>query len=60
MGVVKLRRMRWLGRVTCMGKGRGPYRVVVEKPDEEGPLGKPRHGWEDNIKMYLKEVRSGA
>jgi hypothetical protein len=41
-----------------MGKGRGPYRVLVEKPEEEGPLGRPGHRWEDNtsIKMGLKEV----
>jgi hypothetical protein len=23
---------------------------------EKGPLGRPRHRWEDNIKMYLLEV----
>ena len=46
--------------MACMGKGRGPCRLLVEKPEEEGPLGRPRHRWEDNIKMYLKEVQLGA
>ena len=26
------------------------------KPDGGRPLGTPRRRWEDNIKMYLKEV----
>jgi hypothetical protein len=58
--MIKSRRMRWMGHVACMGKGRGPCRVLVEKPEEEVPLGRPRHRWEDNIKMYLKEVLLGA
>jgi hypothetical protein len=28
----------------------------VEKPEEKRPLGRPRHRWEDNIKMDLQEV----
>jgi hypothetical protein len=30
--VIKLRRMRWAGRVAHMGEGRGVYRVLVGKP----------------------------
>jgi hypothetical protein len=30
--VIKLRRIRWAGRVARMGKGRGVYRVLVERP----------------------------
>jgi len=41
------------------GEGRGVYRVMVGKPERKGPLGKPRHRWEDNIKMDLKEVGCG-
>jgi hypothetical protein len=36
-----------------MGEDRGVYRVLVEKPEEMGPLGRPRRRWEDNIKMDL-------
>jgi hypothetical protein len=32
------------------------YRVLVRKPEEKKPLGKPRRRWEDNIKMDLEEV----
>jgi hypothetical protein len=51
--VVKLRRMRWAGHVAHMGEDRGVYRVLVGKPEGKRPLGRPRHRWEDNIKMDL-------
>jgi hypothetical protein len=31
--VIKSRRMRWVGRVACMGETRGIYRVLVRKPE---------------------------
>jgi hypothetical protein len=34
-----------------MGKDRAVHRVLVEKPEGKKPLGRPRHRWEDNIKM---------
>jgi len=30
------------------------------KPEEKRPLGRPRHRWEDNIKMDLQEVGCGG
>jgi len=39
-----------------MGEGRGVHRVLVGKPEEKRPLGRPRRRWEDNIKMDLQEV----
>ena len=38
---------------------RGVYRVLVRKPEGKRPLGRPRHRWEDNIKMDLQEVGCG-
>jgi hypothetical protein len=38
----------------------GVYRVLVGKPEGKKPLGKPRHRWEDNIKMDLQEVGCGG
>jgi hypothetical protein len=32
------------------------YTVLVGKPEEKGPLGRPSRRWEDNIKIDLKEV----
>jgi len=43
-----------------MGKGRDMYRVLVGKPEGRRPLGRLRHRWEDNIRMYLREVRCGC
>ena len=36
------------------------YRVLVGKPEGKRPLGRPRHRWEDNIKMDLQEVGCGG
>jgi hypothetical protein len=35
-------RMRWVGHVARM-ESRGGYRILVEKPEEKRPLGRPRH-----------------
>jgi hypothetical protein len=32
---------------------------LVGKPEGKGPLGRPRHSWEDNIKMDFQEVGWG-
>jgi hypothetical protein len=54
--VIKSRKMRWAGHVERMG-GRGViYRVLVERPAGQRPLGKPKYRWEDNIKMDLHDV----
>jgi len=44
------------GHVGCRGENRGVYRVLVGKPEQKSPLGKPRRRWEDNINMDLQEV----
>ena len=58
--VITSRRMRWAGHVARMGEGRGVYRVLVGKPEGKRPLGRPRHRWEDNIKMDLQVVGVGV
>jgi hypothetical protein len=52
--------MRWAGHVACMGEDRGVHRVLVGKPEGKRPLGRPRHRWEDNIKMDIQEVEGGG
>jgi len=42
-----------------MVERRDVYRVLVGKPEEKRSLGRPRGGWEDNIKMDLQEVGFG-
>jgi hypothetical protein len=42
-----------------MGEMRGAYRALVGKPEGRRPLGRPRRRWEDNIKIYFREVGWG-
>ena len=58
--VIKSRRMGWAGHVACMGERRGVYWVLVGKPERKRPLNRPRHRWEDSIKMDLPEVGWGG
>jgi hypothetical protein len=58
--VVKSRRMRWMGHVACMKKIRIAYKILVGNAEGKRPLGRPRHRWEDNIKMDQREVRVGS
>jgi hypothetical protein len=57
---IKSGRIRWAGHVTRMGEGRNVYRVLVGKPEEKRPLGRPRRRWEDGIKMDLGEIGWGV
>ena len=43
-----------------MEERRDIYRVLVRKIEGKRPLGRPRHRWEDNIKMDLQEVGCGG
>jgi len=35
-------------------------KVLVGKPEGKRPLGRPRRGWKDNIKMDPREVGCGS
>jgi hypothetical protein len=54
--VVKSRRMRWAGHVARMGEDWVVHGVLVGKPEEKRPLGRPRQRWEKKIKMDLQEA----
>jgi hypothetical protein len=54
--MIKSRRMRRVRCVAHMGEGKSVYRVLVGRPKGKRPLRKPRHRWEDNIKMNLREI----
>jgi hypothetical protein len=38
-----------------MGERRNAYKISIKKPKDKRPLGRPRCGWSDNIKMDLRE-----
>jgi hypothetical protein len=42
-----------------MGEKRNAYILLVGKPEEKRPLGRPRRRWVDNIRMDLREVGCG-
>jgi hypothetical protein len=58
--MIKSKRVRWTGHVARMGKNRNAYRILVGKPEGKRPLGRPRHRWEDNIRMDLREIEEGG
>jgi hypothetical protein len=40
--IIKTRMMRWAGNVARMGEKRKAYRLLMGKPEERRPLGRPR------------------
>ena len=53
-GETKSRRLRWTGHVVRMEEVRNVFKILTGKPTGKRPLGRPRRGWEDNIRMDLK------
>jgi hypothetical protein len=45
---------------SAYGEKRVAYRVLMGKPEGKRPLGRPRCGWQDNIKMTIEEVGWGV
>jgi hypothetical protein len=43
-----------------MGEDKKVYRVLVGKPAGRRPPGRPRHRWEDGIRMDLREIGFGG
>jgi hypothetical protein len=43
-----------------MGEERKVYKVFVGKPEGKRPLERPRHRWEDGIRMVLREIGLGG
>jgi len=45
--------------VARVGVEREVYRVLVGKPEEKRPLGRPRRRWVDDIRTDVQEVGCG-
>jgi hypothetical protein len=59
--MIKSRRIRWAGHVARMGGGkRNAHRILVGKPEGKRSLAKSRCRWENNIRMYLREIGWGG
>jgi hypothetical protein len=46
-------------KLALTGDKRNAYRILVGKSEENRPLRRPRHRWEDNIKMDAKNRTGG-
>jgi hypothetical protein len=57
---IKSRRMRWAGHMARTGEERKVYKVLIGKSEGKRPLGRPRHRWEDGIRMDLREIGWGS
>ena len=45
-----------MGRASRIEDGWSALKILTGKPTGKRPLGRPRHRWEDNIRMELKEI----
>ena len=54
--MIKSRRLKWAGHVARMKEDRSAFKILTCKPTEKRPLGRPRWGWEDSVRMYFKEI----
>jgi hypothetical protein len=39
-----------------MGEMRNVYKILVAKSEGKRPLGRTKRGWEDNIRMHIREI----
>jgi hypothetical protein len=53
---IKSRRMSCARHVACIGEGRNMYRLLVGGLEGKRPFERPRHKWEDGIKMDLRVI----
>jgi hypothetical protein len=53
--VIKPSRKRLARHEARMGYMRNAYNNFVARPEGKRPLGRPRCGWDYNIRMYLRK-----
>jgi hypothetical protein len=54
--MIKSRRMRRAGLAAHMIQMRNAFKILVIKPEGKRSHGRPRHRWEDSMKMDLTEM----
>jgi hypothetical protein len=54
--IIKSRRLRWTGHVSCMGEKSNAFMILVGKPERKRTLRRPTHRWENNINMDFREI----
>jgi hypothetical protein len=48
------------GACSKNGEEENACRLLVGKPEEKTPLGRPRRRWVDTIRMHLREIVQGG
>lgn len=56
INVIESRQLKWAGHVARIEEDRTAYGILVGEPIGKRPLSRPRHRWEDNVKMDLDEM----
>ena len=54
--MIKSKKLRWSGDIIRIEEGRSALKMLTGKPTGKRPSRRPRHKWEDNIKMDLNEI----
>jgi hypothetical protein len=57
---IKSRRIIGAENVARMGEKRIAYRILLGNAQGKRPVGRNRRGWEDNIKMDLRDIGLGG
>jgi len=42
------------------GEEKNTHSVLIQKPEGKRPLGRPKHRWNNSIKVDLKGIRRGG
>ena len=48
--------MKWTVHIARMEESCGALKISAGKPTRKRPLGRPRHRWQDKLKIALREV----
>ena len=54
--MIKSRRLRWAGHVARIEEARSAFKILTDTPAGKRTSGRPRRRWNDNIRMFLKEI----
>ena len=49
------RRLRWIAHVARMEEGKSAFKILTGKRTGKKHSGRPRHRWEDNIRITLNK-----
>ena len=56
MGLLKKKRLNWLGHAECMAEGNNVQKIERWKPMAKRPIGRPKARWEDDVLEDIKSI----